>query len=238
VKPGAQGIAALRKETGERLFLDVVEQRRDLLGRQSQIRHAHVAISREEVDRDGVLLIEQSIRLGDVLDEPGAIAARGHAREIGTDRRPAPDGVASGAAAPEQVSAAPDLRHRGRFGIALQRPSALRIAEKVGHGGGEEARIVDGGVAHPLSGRLVPDHQARLVAVAAGKIRQRRQAELLAHQLDVVFVAGEEQPARSGVELLRIRLQHCRGVVCRIDADGIEMDVLADPVAEKPLHLG
>ncbi|MNP18358.1 hypothetical protein D3C76_1108390 [compost metagenome] len=63
------------------------------------------------------------------------------------------------------------------------------------------------------------------------------QPEFLPQLGDVAEFAGEKLPARPDLEALRIGLEHLGGVAQGIDADGVEKDVLADPVAEQLLHL-
>src|SRR5262245_17281658 len=92
-------------------------------------------------------------------------------------------------------------------------------------------------VPHPLAGPLVAEPQKAPMAIPVGGVVRAGQPELLGDELDVVLVAGEEQPAGTDAELLRIGLQHRWCVVLGIDADRVEEDVLTNPVAQKPLHL-
>ena len=71
------------------------------------------------------------------------------------------------------------------------------------------------------------------VAVSFG----RDNPSFLADELDVVRVTRKEQPAGANTELLGIGLQHRRRVALGIDADRVEEDVLANPIAQEPLHL-
>ena len=57
-------------------------------------------------------------------------------------------------------------------------------------------------------------------------------AELVADQLNVLRQAGKEQPAGAGVEGVGVLLQALRGIVFRIDTDGIKEDIAPDAVTE------
>src|SRR5712692_10099775 len=222
---------------GTTLLLDVGEEDGHLLLGQAQVRHAHALVLREKFHGDGIALGEHLVRLGDVASHPAVVPPRHHVHQVRTDPVALAHGVAGGAPGLEQVRPAVDLRQLAQVGVASGRLVGLP-AEEIANGGGEEARVVHRGVPHPLAGRLVAHHQAGHVAVPIRRVRQRGQAELPVEELDVLFLAGEEQPAGPDVELLRVRLQHLGRVVLGIDADRVEEDVRAHPIAQEPLHLG
>ncbi len=62
-------------------------------------------------------------------------------------------------------------------------------------------------------------------------------AQLLAHQFDICPIAGQEQPSRFDVELVRVRSQFLGCVSLRVDADGVEEYVTTHSLAEETLHL-
>ncbi|MNV12034.1 hypothetical protein D3C71_1026210 [compost metagenome] len=103
---------------------------------------------------------------------------------------------------------------------------------------GQNPRVLERRGFHPASGFLVTDDQAQVVVFAATVVDAfDEQTELLPQFGDVGEFPGEELPARPDLETLRIGLEHRRGIAQWIDADGVEKDVLADPVAEQLLHL-
>src|SRR5205814_9347127 len=103
------------------------------------------------------------LRLAEVARDPGLLAARGEAGEIGAHRVALADGVAGRAAGAEHVLALiRGLEVRGADGVADHRLRAPREAEDVHDGGSEKLRIVNRGVAHPVAGIDVADHQGRL----------------------------------------------------------------------------
>ncbi|MNN87550.1 hypothetical protein D3C81_2051190 [compost metagenome] len=63
------------------------------------------------------------------------------------------------------------------------------------------------------------------------------QTQATAQLLDVVGLAGEQRPARADAEFFGVALQGGGGVVVGVDADGVEEDVLADPITQNLLHL-
>ena len=75
------------------------------------------------------------------------------------------------------------------------------------------------------------------MSVAGERVAAARQPQLLGDEGDVVRPAGEEQPARPDVKLLRVGFEHRGRISLGIDADRVEEEVFANPVAEKPLHL-
>src|SRR5712691_9637986 len=219
------------------LLLDVRKNGVHLLRAHVEIGHPHVLVFREQILRDGVAAGEQLVGGRDVARQPGALALLGHVRQVRTHRVAVPDRVARGAARLEEIFPFADLVERPHRGVAPDRRHALVPVHEVEDRRGEKPRVVHRRVPHPLARRILADHQRRLVPVAVRGIGQRSQPELLADELDVLVLAGEEQPTRPGVELRCVRLEHLGRVVLRIDADRIEEDVLADAVAEDPLHL-
>ncbi|MCY1298710.1 hypothetical protein D9M70_482090 [compost metagenome] len=68
-------------------------------------------------------------------------------------------------------------------------------------------------------------------------IALRQQSEAFSQRVDLGVVPGQEQPAGRHLEFLGVRLQHFGGVVDGVDADGVEVDVTSDLVAQQFLHL-
>ncbi|MNQ88888.1 hypothetical protein D3C85_1041750 [compost metagenome] len=63
------------------------------------------------------------------------------------------------------------------------------------------------------------------------------QAQFLPQLGDVGEFPGEEFPPGPHLEALRIGLEHLGGIAQGVDADGVEENVLADPVSQQFLHL-
>src|SRR3989441_8487825 len=179
------------------------------------------------------------VRRLDETFEPRAVADAGDAREIRPDAVALTERVASGALGLEQVAAGLESRNRPGALVALCRHGrrVLPAEEKIADGGGKKARIIDGGIQHPLSGRLVPDHQARKVTVRVYGVGARIQSELLLNGRDILALAGEEQPTGLGVELFRVLAEHYRRIPFGIDADSVEDDGDAHATGRGPLHL-
>src|SRR3989441_11393878 len=172
-------------------------------------------------------LRQHLVRRLDETFEPRAVASAGDAREIRPDAVALTERVAGGALGLEEVAAGLESRNWPGGLVALCRHSrrVLPSEQKIADRGGKKARIIDGGVQHPLSGRLVPDHQARKVTVRIYGVGARIQSELLLHARDILALAGEEQPARPGVELFGVLAEHCRRIPFGVDADRVEEDV-------------
>src|SRR5207245_5811917 len=123
------------------------------------------------------------------------------------------DGVTGAAAAGEEILALGGLE-RPRLGVA-RAARELAPAEESADRGGEELRIVDRGIAHPLAARLVAYHEDRRVPVAIRGVAVARKPELLRHHADILGAAGEEGPTRADVELLHVGAQHVGRAVRR-----------------------
>src|SRR5207253_1845942 len=99
-------------------------------------------------------------------------------------------------------------------------------------------RMGQAGAGRPPEIGLVPrsDHPdvVRLVRILDGI--GIREAQLLAQELDVLGLAGEEQPARPHAVQRRVLLERLGGVFLGLQRDRVEEDVAADPVAEQLLH--
>ena len=155
-----------------------------------------------------------------VLLQPRAMALLRDAGQIGPDAIAAADRVAGGAVVPEGVLAAVEQHASARRRTRLDRlfgglPAVQPVADGPRAGtSGCRARSC------ASTGRSL---RCRSAASACGRPGSRDSAseykpELLADQLDVRLLAGEERPARAGVEFLRVVLQHLRRVVLGIDA--------------------
>src|SRR3954447_6564029 len=112
----------------------------------------------------------------------------GDARQVGPDAVALAEAVAGGALGFVEIRPCVEsldwpcpLVGRGCHHLLVV-PSDQEIADR----GGQKARVVDGGVQHPLAGRLVADHQARKVTVGVQRIGARIQPELLLNQSDVL----------------------------------------------------
>src|SRR4029077_3071338 len=98
-----------------------------------------------------------------------------------------------------------------RFAVVLpllQIPPAQEIPDRYR----EELRVVDCGVAHPLSGRHVTHHEAGGVSVAVRGVTPPGQPYLLGDQLDVLGLTRQKQPAGSYLVFFGISLEDFRGV--------------------------
>src|SRR5262249_35096918 len=200
-------------------------------------RHRNVVVFLEQRRGDRIALGSHPIRLGQITGKPRAVPSGRHAGKIWPDLVTLADGVAGTASTLKEKLPFVGHTTQGNLRIALRRPTARPTKENTDRRG-EKPGIVDGGVAHPLAGGLVADHEARAVPVSSQRVAAARQPQLLGDESDVALLAGEKQPAGPDAELLGIGLEHGGRISFGIDADRVEEDVLAHPVAEKLLHLG
>ncbi len=101
---------------------------------------------------------------------------------------------------------------------------------------GQHVGVLERRALHPAPGGLVADDHADVVVVGVLVLDLRDvQAELLAQRDDVILVAGQEGPV--GLEALPVLGKHLRRIVLRVDGDGIEKHILAQPVTEDLLYL-
>src|SRR5215470_1579302 len=127
---------------------------------------------------------------------------------------------------------------RLRLGVVPGRSWLLvfPITQEVADHERQEAGIVGGSVPHPLASRDIADHEVRGVTVPP-PIR-RIQSQLLSDQFYIGLLAGEEEPPRSGMELLCVGFHFRRTVMIGINADRVEEDIFSHAIAEHLLDLG
>src|SRR5262245_31908495 len=85
----------------------------------------------------------------------------------------------------------------------------------------------------PQSGRLITDNEDRRMIIFLLDVL----AQFVECPIEVLLLAGQKNPTRTSVKLLRVFL-HSRGrVSLRVDCHRYEKDVAADAVAESFLNL-
>src|SRR5258706_956949 len=165
---GGDRILACRFARSAAPRLHVREHCGHFIRAQAQIRHPSVLVLLEQGDRDPITLGEHLVRSDDVTLEPGAVPPRGNAREVRPHLVALPDGMADAALALKEVFSR--VKHeRTRLRIALLWRRILPT-QKIRYRGGEELRVVHGGVAHPQSPWFVADHEAGGVAVLPDRV--------------------------------------------------------------------
>jgi len=152
----ARRILPCRIMDGGTPLLQVRDQCIDISVGQAEVGHAHLVL-REEPLGDGVVRSPQPLRGLNVTKEPGAVASGRHAPQVRPHlvafpkrcgrrrtccRRRTPQGGCR-ADAPARSSCPASIAQKG---VDLR---------------GEEARVVHGGVPHPLAARLVADREGR-----------------------------------------------------------------------------
>ncbi|MCY1438452.1 hypothetical protein D9M71_546540 [compost metagenome] len=114
----------------------------------------------------------------------------------------------------------------------------LPVVQAVAQAVGEDVGVLEGRGFHPAAGGLVADDQAQVVVLGAAVFQAFDvQAQAAAQLLDVGGFTGEQRPAGADAELFGVAFEGGGGVVVGVDADGVEEDVLADPVTEDLLYL-
>src|SRR5262249_9495104 len=95
--------------------------------------------------------------------DPGAPPPMRHVQEGWLYPVALPDGVAGGAPRPEQIGPRVKRRDWGHLRVTLLHLLVVPPVQKIANCYGQELRIIDGGMPHPLAGCLVADHEARHV---------------------------------------------------------------------------
>ena len=188
------------------------------------------------VQRDRVLLHPHLLGVGYETRQPVAVSSPHDASQIGADAVAAPDRVATGAQ--PLVQGLSGLRckvERQSFGVGARHPR-LRPPLRVhaAHRQREAVEVAKHVVPGPRACGAVA--QQDLVAVLAQN--PAAVAQLVADGVDVLRLAGQEQPAGTGPKRVRILLEPLRRIGLRIDADRIEEDVATHAVAQLLLQLG
>src|SRR5258706_9195110 len=158
---------------GAGLRFQVREHHGHIVRPQTQIGHPQLLVLAKKDGGDRIAFGQHLVRNLNVPGEPRALAACGHARQVRPQLVALPDTVARAAPALEKIPP----RVRGelvRLGVAVLGQYVFP-AEKSSDAGGEERRIVERRVLHPLPGQLVAEHHSRDVVVARDRVRGPRQ---------------------------------------------------------------
>src|SRR5712671_5713885 len=120
------------------------------------------------------------------------------------------DGVTGNAISSEEVLPTVELERTAVcdahvFRTFVRWLDVLEIIQKIANHARLERRVVHGGAAYPLPRGLIADQEASHMPVGIyGRIVP--QAEPFAEEVDLLFLAGQEGPARTNVEFLHVGL--------------------------------
>ncbi len=140
-----------------------------------------------------------------------------------------------GASRTKELFAAGHIPQLGSIRIVVTVLGRLPVGQPVAQLIGQHIRVFHGRAPHPSARGLIADDHAHVVVVRAILNFLNVEPKLPAQLDDIFFLPAQKRPV--GAESVLVLFQNLRRIRFGIDRDGVEEDILAQPIPQKALNL-